>query len=96
LSSIVSTASSPEPELGDPNDLPQHTSRSATVAMIPLTVPDVVINDGAILDFGGWPSSARCSNWNSNLRPRSTAVCSLAVFSDLVVYLYDPAKRSRA
>ena len=40
------------------------------MAMIPLTVPDVVINDGCkYFDFGGRPWSALCSIWNSNRRP---------------------------
>ena len=44
------------------------------------------------LDFGGSPASVLCSIWNSNRRARSTAVCSFDVFSDLVMYLRDPAK----
>jgi hypothetical protein len=46
------------------------------------------------LDFGGRPASALCSNWNSKRRPKSTADCSFDVFSDLVMYFGDPAKRS--
>ena len=53
------------------------------VAMIPLTVADVVVNDcGEKFDFGGRLCSVHCSIWNSNLRPRSTAACSLVVFKD--------------
>ena len=34
------------PELRNPNDLPQHSCRGLAVRMIPLTVSDVVVDDG--------------------------------------------------